>query len=208
MAFQVDGCKPVVFQSCIRLLLTKRREQKTPSSENYQNVVKTVYENSLCTFVSMIKSLSDVEKEMGILKTVELAHFAGKNAKRRRIMKTVALADFTEKNVKRMGILKHENLNVVVQPSELKPLQYNALLLCQCQGKRICKVFLFFRMLLKTFSFTKQRSLLSLSKVCQLQEQRVSEASNLYRFQKNPKEYVKNLSEVYRKQNDQKEWAL
>ena len=30
------------------------------------------------------------------------------------------------------------------------------------------------------------------------------EASDLYRFQKSPKEYVKNLSEVYRKQNDQK----
>ena len=34
---------------------------------------------------------------MGILKTVELAEFAEKNAKRIRILKTVGLADFAEK---------------------------------------------------------------------------------------------------------------
>ena len=45
-----------------------------------------------------------VTKRMGILKTVELADFAGKNAKRIRILKTVGLADFAEKNAKRMGM--------------------------------------------------------------------------------------------------------
>ena len=40
----------------------------------------------------------------GILKTVELADFAEKNAKRIRILKTVGLADFAEKNAKRMGM--------------------------------------------------------------------------------------------------------
>ena len=39
---------------------------------------------------------------MGILKTVELADFAEKNAKRIRILKTVGLADFAEKNAKRI----------------------------------------------------------------------------------------------------------
>ena len=69
---------------------------------------------------------------MGILKTVDLADFAEKNAKRIRILKTVGLADFAEKNTKRMGIecLKNENSNVVVRKSELKPLQCNVLLLC------------------------------------------------------------------------------
>ena len=43
-----------------------------------------------------------------------------------------------------------------------------------------------------------------LSEVYQLQEQKVSEASEVYRFQKSPKEYVNNLSKAYRKQNDQK----
>ena len=62
---------------------------------------------------------------MGILKTVELADFAEKNTKRIRILKTVGLADFAEKNAKRMGILKNESLNVVVQRSQSKPLQYN-----------------------------------------------------------------------------------
>ena len=39
---------------------------------------------------------------MGILKTVELADFAEKNAKRIHILKTVGLADFAEKIAKRM----------------------------------------------------------------------------------------------------------
>ena len=41
---------------------------------------------------------------MGILKTVELADFAEKNAERIRILKTVGLADFAEKNARRMGM--------------------------------------------------------------------------------------------------------
>ena len=45
----------------------------------------------------------------------------------------------------------NENSNVFVRPSELKPLQWNVLLLCQSQEKRICEVTLFFRMFLKTF---------------------------------------------------------
>ena len=45
---------------------------------------------------------------------------------------------------------KNENSNVVVRPSELKPLQRNVFLLCQSQEKRICEVPLFFRMFLKT----------------------------------------------------------
>ena len=45
---------------------------------------------------------------------------------------------------------KTENSNVVVRPSELKPLQCNVLLLCQTQEKRICDVSSFFRMFLKT----------------------------------------------------------
>ena len=64
-----------------------------------------------------------------------------------------------------------------------------------------------FRMFLKTF-YSRNNALCDLWKVCQLQEQKVSEASDLYRFQKSPKEYVKNLSEVYRKQNDQKNGLL
>ena len=89
---------------------------------------------------------------MGILKTVELADFAEKNAKRIRILKTVELADFAEKNAKRRGMecWKNENSNVVVRPSKLKPLQCNVLLLCPSQEKRICEVPLFFRMFLKT----------------------------------------------------------
>ena len=55
---------------------------------------------------------------------------------------------------------------------------------------------------------SRNNALWDLSNVCQLQEQRVSEASDLYRFQKSPKEHVKNLSEVYRKQNDQKNGLL
>ena len=50
---------------------------------------------------------------------------------------------------------------------------------------------------------SRNNALCDLSKFCQLEEQKVSEASDLYRFQKSPKEYIKNLSEVYRKQNDQ-----
>ena len=133
---------------------------------------------------------------MGILETVELADFAEKNSKRIRILKTVGLADFAEKNAKRMGTLKNESSNVFVRPSELKPLQCNVLLLCQSQEKRMCKLSLFFRMFLKTFSFMKN-SLCHLSNVCQLQAQKVFVASDPYRFQKSPKEYVKNLSEVY-----------
>ena len=41
-----------------------------------------------------------VTKRMGILKTVELADFAEKNAERIRILKMVGLADFVEKNAK------------------------------------------------------------------------------------------------------------
>ena len=84
---------------------------------------------------------------MEVLKTVELADFAEKNAKR--IRKTVGLADFAEKNATRMGmgILKKESSNVVVRPSELKPLQYKVLLLCQSREKRICKVTFFFECL-------------------------------------------------------------
>ena len=41
---------------------------------------------------------------MGILKTVELADLAEKNAKRIRILKTVGLGDFAEKNAKRMAV--------------------------------------------------------------------------------------------------------
>ena len=135
---------------------------------------------------------------MGILKTVELADFAEKKYQQNKcILKTVESADFAEKNTKRMGILKNKSLNVVVRWSELKPLQYNVLSLCQTQEKRFCKVsLLFFQMFLKTFSFTKQCSLRSF-KICQLQEQKVSEASDPYRFQKSPNEYIKDLSDFY-----------
>ena len=44
--------------------------------------------------------------------------------------------------------------------------------------------------------------------LCQLQEQKASEASDLYRFQKSPKEYDKNLSEVCRKRINQKNGLL
>ena len=40
---------------------------------------------------------------MGILKTIELADFAEKNAKRIRILKMVGLAEFAEKNAKKNG---------------------------------------------------------------------------------------------------------
>ena len=51
----------------------------------------------------------------------------------------------------------------------------------------------------------RNNALWDLSKVCQLQEEKASEALDLYRFQKSPKEYVKNL---YGKQNDQKNGLL
>ena len=51
-------------------------------------------------------------------------------------------------------------------------------------------------------------ALWDLSNVCQLQEQKISEALDSYCFQNSPKEYVKNLSEVYRKQNDQQNGLL
>ena len=63
---------------------------------------------------------------MRILKTVELADFAEKNAKIIRILKTVELVDFAEKNANR----KKESSNIVVRPSDLKPLPYNVILLC------------------------------------------------------------------------------
>ena len=121
-----------------------------------------------------------------------------------RILKTVELADFAEKNPKRMRILKVlESSNVVVRPSELKPLQCSALLLCRSQEKRIYNTSLYFQMSRNLFH-SRNKVLCDLLGVYQLQEQKVSEASEVYRFQKSQKEYVKNLSEVYRKQNDQK----
>ena len=63
------------------------------------------------------------------------------------------------------------------------------------------QIVIFLWNVLKTFPFTKQCSLRSFKSLC---EQKVSETSDFHCFQKSPKEYVKNLSEVYRKQNDQK----
>ena len=51
---------------------------------------------------------------MGILKTVELADFAEKSAKRIRILKTVRLADFAEKNAKRIGITESNEIAVLL----------------------------------------------------------------------------------------------
>ena len=55
---------------------------------------------------------------------------------------------------------------------------------------------------------SRNNALWDLSKVCQHHEQKIPEASGPYRFQKSQKEYVKNLSEVYRKQNDHKNGLL
>ena len=100
----------------------------------------------------------------------------------RSLLKT---AGFAEKNFSYQkngnGMLKNENSNVVVRPSELKPLQCNVLLLCQSQEKRICEVSLFFSNIFENFH-SRNNALCDLSKVCQLQEQKVSEASDLYRF--------------------------
>ena len=144
---------------------------------------------------------------MRILKTVEIGEIGEKNAKRIHILKTVELADFAEKNPKRMGILKVREFECSAPLSELKPLQCTVLLLCKSQEKRIYNISFYFRMFCKLFH-SRNKALCDLSEVYQLQEQKVSEASEVYRFQKSPKEYVKNLSEVYRKQNDQKNGLL
>ena len=80
------------------------------------------------------------------------------------VLKTVELADFAEKMPKeygkngRVGRLRrekcHKNGNgnpekrefecCCSTASELKPLQYKVLLLCQSREKRICKVTFFF----------------------------------------------------------------
>ena len=55
---------------------------------------------------------------------------------------------------------------------------------------------------------SRNNALWDLSKVCQLQEQKISEASDLYRFQKSPK---KNTSKISRKSTENrmtKEWAF
>ena len=60
---------------------------------------------------------------MRILKTVELADFAEKNAKRIRILKTVELADFAEKSPKRMRILnERESWSAFVRQHEMEAI--------------------------------------------------------------------------------------
>ena len=132
-----------------------------------------------------------VTKRMQILKSIVLADFAKKSAKNKHSENGPRRED-----PNRMKMLK-ESLNVVALPSELKPLQYNVLLLCKAQQKRIYSVIVF-PMFWKTFH-SRNNALCDRSKVCQLQEQKVSEGSDLYCFQKSQKEYVNNLSEVYRK---------
>ena len=73
----------------------------------------------------------------------------------------------------------------------------------QIQKEKNFQNFILFSNVFETSSFTKQGSLRSLGSLpASLAEG--SDASEVYRFQKSPKEYVQKLSEVYRKQNYQK----
>ena len=88
-----------------------------------------------------------------------------KNAKGIRILKTVEFADFTEKNAKRIHIL---NTVELADFAEKTPKIMN---------------------ILKEKEFD---ALCNLSQVSQLQQQKVFEACDFYRFQKSPKENVNN----------------
>ena len=106
---------------------------------------------------------------MGILKTVELVDFAEKNAKRITNSENGRVGKLGREKCQKNGngMLKNENLNVVVRPSELKPLCCNVLSLWQLQEKRICEVSLFFSNVFENFH-SRNNALCDLSKVCQL----------------------------------------
>ena len=124
----------------------------------------------------------------------EIGEIAERNAKRIHIPKTVELADFAEKNPNRMRILRVlEGSKVVLRPSESKPLQCSALLICKSQGKRNYHASLYYRMFCKFFH-SQNKALCDLLVVYQLHEQMVSEASETSRFQKSPK----NMSKISR----------
>ena len=88
-----------------------------------------------------------VTKRMRILKTVDFADFAEKNAKRIRILKTVEFADFAEKNAKRMRLWKWESSNVVF--GQVNWSHCNVFYFCYANPKR--KEFTLFHSIFECF---------------------------------------------------------
>ena len=119
-----------------------------------------------------------------------------------RILKTVELADFAEKNAKRTRILKEREFTA----ERIEAIAIQCTFVMPIPREKSLQSVIVFRMFLKTVSFTKQCFLQSFE-ILPASGAGFRSLRSLP-FSEEPKRTRQNLLEVYRKQNDQKNGLL